>query len=261
LKKGYRDNNSFIERSLVEVISFIKNSVYAEELASKNGLLQCIDARAKSAIIIALVVCLMFTKSIVLLACSYVLVLLLAVLSKIGLPGFLKRTWIFMPLFSLFIAFPALFSYFSPGTTLYSLPLLGTKLLITKQGVFGVTVFILRIITSVSFAILLSLTTRHVDLLRALRAFKIPLVFVMTLGMCYRYIYLFAEMIENTYTAIKSRVGRVMRYKKGQQVVAWNIAHLWYRSYLLNQDVYAAMVSRGYTGEPKALSDAKAGEK
>jgi len=122
-------------------------------------------------------------------------------------------------------------------------------------------VFISRIITSVSFVILLSLTTRHTELLRGLRIFRIPLIFVLTLGMCYRYIYLFTEMIENTYRAIKSRVGRVLHYKKGQQIVAWNIAHLWYRSYQLNQDVYTAMLSRGYTGEPRALKKIKPGEK
>lgn len=72
----------------------------------------------------------------------------------------------------------------------------------------------------------------------------------MTVGMCYRYVYLFVEIIENTYLAIKSRVGMRIHYKKGQHLVAWNIASLWQRSYHLNEDVYKAMLSRGYQGEP-----------
>jgi cobalt/nickel transport system permease protein len=71
--------------------------------------------------------------------------------------------------------------------------------------------------------------------------------------MCYRYIYLFAEIIENTYLAIKSRVGISLHYKKGQGIVASNIANLWQRSIMMNQEVYNAMLSRGYTGEPKLL--------
>ena len=117
--------------------------------------------------------------------------------------------------------------------------------------------FVLRVLVSVSYAVVLSLTTRHTALLRVLRIFKIPQIFIMTLGMCYRYIYLFVEIIENTYLSIKSRTGGVTHYKKGQKIVAWNIAHLWQRSYGLSQQVYSAMLSRGYAGEPALLDDFK----
>ena len=114
-------------------------------------------------------------------------------------------------------------------------------------------------ITSVSFVVLLSITTRHFELLKVLRIFKIPQVFVMTLGMCYRYIFLFIGIIENTYLAIKSRVGTRIHPKRGQRIVASNIASLWQRSYRLNEDVYQAMLSRGYNGEPLVLNNFKAG--
>jgi len=162
-----------------------------------------------------------------------------------------------MPLFSLFIAIPALFSIFTPGETLVIWHIAGLKLIITRQGLSGAVLFIMRVITSVSFAVILSITTKHFELLKVLRIFKIPQVFVMTLGMCYRYIFLFVEIIENTYLAIKSRVGTKVHYKKGQHVVAWNIAYLWQRSYQLNEDVYKAMLSRGYRGEPAILNDFK----
>jgi cobalt/nickel transport system permease protein len=73
--------------------------------------------------------------------------------------------------------------------------------------------------------------------------------------MCYRYIYLFIEIIENTYLAIKSRVGTGVHYKKGQHIVAWNMATLWKRSYQLNEEVHQAMLSRGYRGEPLLWDD------
>ena len=77
----------------------------------------------------------------------------------------------------------------------------------------------------------------------------------MTLGMCYRYIFLFVEIVENTYLAIKSRVGGVRHYKIGQHVVAWKMASLWQRSVHLNREVYDAMLSRGFNGEPKVLDE------
>jgi energy-coupling factor transporter transmembrane protein EcfT len=83
-------------------------------------------------------------------------------------------------------------------------------------------------------------------------------MFVLTLGMCYRYIFLFLETIENTYMAIKSRVGGSLHYKKGQHLVSSSIAGLWQRSYQLNKEVYSAMLSRGYRGEPRQLEEFKA---
>ena len=106
---------------------------------------------------------------------------------------------------------------------------------------------------SVSLAVLLNLTTRHTALLRALRAFAVPQVFVLVLGICYRYIYLFVELVENTYRAIRSRTGARLHHRQGQRIVAWNIGQLWSRSYALNEQVYGAMVSRGFRGEPVTL--------
>jgi cobalt/nickel transport system permease protein len=183
--------------------------------------------------------------------------LLLSGLSNIRLGFFLKRTWVFIPLFSLFIAVPALFNFITPGEALVTFNVAGITFTITRQGLAGASLFVVRVLTSVSFAILLSITTRHFELLKVLRLFKIPQVFVMTLGMCYRYIFLFVEIIEDTYLAIKSRVGARIHYKKGQHIVAWNIAFLWTRSYQLNEDVYKAMLSRGYQGEPLILEEFK----
>lgn len=250
-------HNSFIERSITGALSFLKESIFAEEYASKPGFLQSLDPRIKVITIFLLIIATVLTRSIAVSCVLYALCLILAYFSQVKISFFLKRTWIFIPLFTLFIAIPALFNIFSPGEALFSLNLIGYKLSITRQGILGATLFVIRVTTSVSFAVLLSLTTRHFDLLKVLRIFGIPQIFVMTLGMCYRYIYLFLEVAENTYLAIKSRVGTRVHYKRGQHMVAWNMASLWLRSYHLNEAVYQAMLSRGYTGEPAVLENFK----
>jgi len=236
-------------------LSFFKESLFAEEYALKKGLLQSIDPRIKTITFLLFLVSVLLTKNIFVLLALYALCLLLAYCSNICLRFFLKRTWFFIPLFSLFIAVPALFSVFTPGDALLSVKIRGLSIIITKQGLLGALLFVVRVTAAVSFVVLLSITTKHFELLRVLRIFKIPQIFVMTVGMCYRYLYLFIEMVENTYRAIKSRVGTGIHYKKGQKVVAWNIALLWQRSYSLNEQVYNAMLSRGYTGEVRLLDD------
>jgi len=252
-----KKSNNFVERSILGALSFLKESIFADEYASQKGFLQSLDPRIKTATFLLFLVQILLAENIYILLYLYALCLLLAQFSKIDLGFFLKRTWVFIPLFSLFIAIPALFSIFTPGEALAAFNIGALKLVITRQGLSGATLFVTRVVTSVSFAVLLSITTRHFELLKVLRIFKIPQIFVMTLGMCYRYIYLFVEIIENTYLAIKSRVGTKVHYKRGRHIVAWNIAYLWQRSYRLNEDVYRAMLSRGYQGEPVILNDFK----
>ena len=239
----------FVERSIRGALSFFKEAIFADETAGLPGLLQSLDPRIKIATVVCCLLLVLFTRSLAVLGFLYLLSLLLAVISRIRLGFFLKRTWVFIPLFSLLIAIPAMFSFVSPGESVLS----AGAFHITRHGLMAAGFFIGRVITSVSLVVLLSLTTRHFDLLKGLRSFGIPQMFVMVLGICYRYLYLFVEMVENTHRAIRSRVGSGMHHQKGQQVVAWNIAHLWMRSYALNEQVYNAMVSRGFRGEPVIL--------
>lgn len=250
-------NRNFIARSLMSALMFFKESVFAEEIALRQGFLQTIDPRIKTLTILLFLGAAIFSRDVFPLLILYLLTLILACCSNIGLSFFLKRTLIFIPLFSFFIAFPAIFSPFTPGEAVAKIELGGVTISVTKPGLASAGLFLARVTTAVSLVVLLSLTTRHFALLRALQAFRIPRIFIMTVGMCYRYLYLLVEMIENTYRAIKSRVGIGIHYKKGQKLVAWNIASLWRRSYSLNEQVYNAMLSRGYTGEVYLLNNGK----
>ncbi len=241
--------NRFIERSILGALSFLKESVFADEYALKKGVLQSVRPENKIVVFLSLVVLVLFAGDIRVLAALYGVCLFFAVFSKVPLLFFLKRTWVFIPLFSLFIAVPALFSVFTQGEALVTWTFLGQKITVTRPGLWGAVIFVARVATSVSLVVLLTLTTRHFALLGALRFFKVPAVFVMTLGMCYRYVYLFVTVVEHTYLAIQGRVGRRVACRKGQEIVAWSITSLWTRSYRLHEEVYQAMVSRGYRGE------------
>jgi cobalt/nickel transport system permease protein len=251
------NKHNFIGRSIKGALSFFRESVLSEEYASRRAFLQSLDPRLKSAAFLLLCLITLITRNLYAVIFLYLFCLALAAISKINLGFFLKRTWIFIPLFSLFIAIPALFSFISPGEALFGFNFFGLQFVITRPGLAAALLFVARVITSVSLIILLGLTTRHFALLRVLRIFKVPQVFVMVLGMSYRYIYLFVEIVQDTYQGIRSRVGEVMPYRKGQSLVAWNIATLWQRSFKLNEDVYSAMLSRGYTGEPVLADEFK----
>jgi cobalt/nickel transport system permease protein len=244
----------FIDRSILAAVSFLKEATLYEDHAVGPGFLQSLDPRIKTITFLLFILTVVSLKTAAAVAWLYLLCLILAVCSNVALGFFLLRTWVFIPLFSLFIAIPALFSFITPGKPLWVFFIMGIKLIITCQGLDSAVLFVTRTAASVSFVVLLSLTTRHGELLKVLRILGVPRVFVLTVSMCYRYLYLFAELIENVFTAVKSRVGIAVCQKRGQHIVAWNIANIWGRAYRMNEDVYNAMLSRGYTGEPKLLS-------
>ncbi|MDD5116561.1 MAG: cobalt ECF transporter T component CbiQ [Candidatus Omnitrophica bacterium] len=243
------------------LLSFLKDSLFSEECALRGGLLQSLDPRIKVLGFALILVSALLARSIGFIFCLYLLSLCLALFSGIKLGFFLKRTWVFIPLFSLIIGLPALFSNFTPGEELLRINLGSFSPAISVSGVFTFFLFVLRVAATVSFAVLLSMTTRHFQLLKVLRIFGIPQVFVMVLGICYRYLYLLVEIVENTYLAVRSRVGAGLHYRAGQQVAGWNIAFLWMRSYRLSENVYMAMLSRGYRGQVHVLEDFKTGLK
>ncbi len=251
-------SSAFVERSLFSTLSFLRESVFADEYALKNGFLQSIDPRIKVIMCALLLVAVVCTRDTALLFFMYAVCLFLAVISGIALLFFIRRTWIFIPLFSLFIVFPAIFQIVVPGEPLFTLRIPGIALVVTRQGAANALLFVSRILVSVSLVVLLNLTTRHTVLLRVLRILKVPQLFVMTLGMCYRYIFLFIGVIEDMFLAIKSRAGFRLHYKQGQEIMGRNIAALWQRSYELTTEVHSAMLSRGYRGEPYQLSEFEA---
>jgi cobalt/nickel transport system permease protein len=95
--------------------------------------------------------------------------------------------------------------------------------------------------------VLLAATTRTADLLAGLRRLRVPTVFVMLLSFIARYVGVLADQLRSLRTALASRAphlrGRTLLRALGS--IAGN---LFVRSYERGERVYAAMLSRGYTG-------------
>jgi len=220
-----KDGAIFIERSLKSALSFLKEAVFSEEIARSEGLLQSLDPRMKLALLIFAVVATCFARSIPVLLGLYALSLVLAFLSGINILFFIKRVWLFIPIFTLFIAIPAIFI----------------------QSLFSAVVFVLRVATCVSFTVLITVTTRHNQLLKSLRSFGVPSIFVQVLDMTYRYIFLFINIFEDMHLSLKSRLIKKFSGKMARRWIAGRMGYLFKRSLKMSEGVYMAMVARGYT--------------
>ncbi|MBI5653349.1 MAG: cobalt ECF transporter T component CbiQ [Chloroflexi bacterium] len=256
MNQSKRKTRGVIEKTLAEITGALEQTLFAEELARQPGLLQALDARAKLLGAFALLIAISAAQNLVVIAALYALTLPVAIASRVPLGFFLKRVWVLMPFFTGIVALPALFSPFTPGAPLITLIDLASPrvyLAITYPGVITAAFLLMRVGASVSIAVLLILTTRWATLLHALRVLRVPQAFVLILGMTYRYIYVLLHAVNNLFLARTSRVVGRVSGADNRRWVAASMGALFAKSYALSDDVYLAMLSRGFRGEARAM--------
>jgi len=181
-------------------------------------------------------------------------VLVITIASQISINVLLKRV-LPMLIFTLFLIFPAVFSFITPGTVVLEILRMDDfNLYISKEGLEGVSLLLLRVMLMVSLLSLSLLTTGYPDIFRALQSFPIPRFFITALSMTFRYIIVLLKVAEDSHLARKARTIKPLTLKEGQ---GWLASRMWFimeRSMQLAEGTYLAMTARGFTGEVKTVS-------
>ncbi len=242
--KGGRSR--WLEHTVAGITASIERAVFTEEHARAAGWLQAVDPRAKLAMFLALVLAASLSGSLVVEAMLYALVLGAAAASRIPFDFFVRRVWLGIPFFAGIVVLPAIF--FVPGPRLFDLAIGPVHVAPSVPGLEGAVIFVVRVAVSVSLATLLVLTTPWADLLKSLQAVRVPRLFILVLAMAYRYIFLFLHLTNGMFEARRSRM--VGRTTGGEQRrwISGSMGNLVNRSVKMSNDVYAAMVARGFTG-------------
>lgn len=244
----------FVAKSIAGVTSALERAVFSEEHARLPGLLQRRDPRAKVVVTLLLLLAAGFAHHLAILAALYAIVLLLARLSYLPFDFFVKRVWLGIPLFAALIAVPALVTV--PGRPLLVLVDSGAlRVAVTDNGLASAVLFLARVGTSVSLAVLLVLTTRWAQLLKALRVLRVPEAFVIVLGMTYRYLFLFLHLANNMFLARQSRTVGPTSGAEQRRWTATTAGALFSKSMKMSGDVHQAMLARGFRGELRALAE------
>ena len=244
--------SSVLARSLREISERLEQSLVAEEISRRRGWLQSLDTRVKLVTLLALILAVSLTHSLAVLAGLYLLTLVLAWASAIGVIYFIKRVWLALPFFTGIMALPALF--LTPGAPLWRLPL---GLVVTRTGAMTTLFLLLRVGASVSLALLLVLTTPWAALLRALTVLRVPDVVVLVLGMTYRYIYVLLRLTNDMFLSRQSRVLGRLSTRQERSIEAAIAGTLLARSLHMSGEVYLAMQSRGFRGYAHTLRPGK----
>jgi cobalt/nickel transport system permease protein len=259
---------SFVGKTIDGILGFMEEAFISESFSRRKGFLQSLDPRAKLVSILVLVFATTLIGNLKLLVFIYLLTLLFSYMSRISVWFFIKRVWLFIPIFAGIIAIPMIFNIFFPGDPLirlatfspnshlgpFSLP---ESLYITKQGVNAAVIFVMRVATCVSAVVLLFLTTPQQMLYKSLRTVGVPKIYVLTLEMADRYIFLLMDLVREMHIAKNARTIKARGMFEEQKWVGSRIGYTLIRSLDMSEKVHMAMMSRGYNGDVKIMQEFK----
>ena len=239
----------FLEETAREVLEFTTEAVFSERYAQKDGLLQKLDPRVKIACLTVLIATVVFLQDIGAIITFYLLALTLAVLSKLPTIEFTKRVWLFIPIFSGILAVPSIFML--PGETAFKI--LG--LTATWEGIRWAVLFTLRVATAVSYAILFTMTSRWNEIVSALASFRVPGMVITITTLTYRYIFLLAKLLLDAMHARRARLAGELGKVESWKEAGKHIGATFIKANALGEELYHAMLSRGYVNEVQPLGE------
>jgi len=255
----------FLDKTLLAAAQVAEKSLLSEMYARRQGLLQAIDVRVKLVSFLCLIVLVSVFRTPQTIWITYGFGLVLAIISRIPFWYFIKRVWLFVPLFSAAIVLPAVLNIITPGEPVfvimkfspsytwgpYTIP---AELAVTRQGLWGAVTLVSRVSTSVSLAVLLTLTTKWAEIFSGLRTLFIPRIFVITLSMTERYLFVLLRLIQDMYRGRMSRTIRPFAPAVERNWTASRIGVTFKKTVEMGDDVYKAMLSRGFHGEFRTVN-------
>ena len=180
-------------------------------------------------------------------------------LSRLSVPRVALRSTIVLPFAA--VAVPTVFA--RPGEVVFHIDAGLATLEATTVGLTFFATVLLKSWTSVTAAVLLTATTPQVELLRALRAVRVPAIIVTIVSMTYRYLFVLADEAHRMLRARQSRSASAGGRSGGS--VAWrarvtgNMAgSLFVRSLDRSERIYQAMLARGYDGTARRVGETPA---
>lgn len=233
----------FLTKNIAGFTSALESVILNEELARTRGFIQSLDPRVKLFTFLLLLVSVSLAQSIWTLVVTLLLVAILVLLSKVPPTFFLKRVVVLLP-FTAIIALPALF--ITPGDPLWQT---GSKIIISNQGLHTAGFMLLRVLDSICFGMLLIMTTPWNEILFALRWFRLPSVITDILSMTYRYVFLLLHTANSAFLARRSRSLGNSSADENRRWIARTLTFTMAKSQHLSEQVYQAMLARGYQGE------------
>jgi cobalt/nickel transport system permease protein len=249
---------SFVEKGINHLAGVIKRGYIHWEFLSKNGLFQKIDPRIKVFFLIFFIVIVSLKRDLLSELYISIFIFSLVLLSRLKVVTFYRRVLFLGFIFGFLIALPSAFNLMTKGEMILPVATLSrpydfwiyhvpTTIGITRGGMLGVAMLTIRVVNSLSLSFLVLNTTPFPEMVRALKVLKVPDAFLIIISLCYKYIFIFSKTVEDMYLAKRARMLREDKHKKAREWIAGRLALIFRRSQLNCEEVFRAMVGRGFS--------------
>lgn len=120
---------------------------------------------------------------------------------------------------------------------------------ITDSGIHIVSLLFLRVLNSISLAMLFLYSSSFPQLIKGIKVFFVPDTFIMIVSLAYKFIFILSKSIEETYFALKSRLAGNIHNKNMQNIISGRVFYIFKKAKSNYENTYAAMISKGYSGK------------
>ena len=242
-------SRSLLESTTLGFARMLTRAMLSERTAHRRGLLQSLDPRVRVIGLFSLVLAVTLCHRIAAVAALFVMAVLLAMLSSVSPVTLAKRVWWVVLGFTGVIALPAIF--LTPGVPVGA----AGGLAVTQQGLRTAGLLVLRVEAAVTFTALLVLCTPWNQVLKALRALRLPKEAIVMLAMTHRYVFLLVETATQMFDSRRSRTVGVLAGAEQRRMAVRTAGVLLSKSIDMSNEVYLAMQSRGFSGDVQVLPD------
>ena len=251
---------SFPDKTIMNSAAALKSIYVQAENASTGNFIQRLHPGIKLIILIYTVIVISIVNRPGAQLIITFSIFSLYLIARIKIFDVYKKIFFLATLFGLIIVLPASLNIITPGNIIFNLitfnkPVhfliynIPKHIGFTENGFKVVSLIFLRILNSISFAMLVIYTTSFPAFIKSFKILGIPDTFLMIISLAYKYIFILSRAIEDTYFALKSRLSGNVGNKRIRELISGRIFFIFKKSMLIYDSTYLAMVSRGYQGK------------
>ena len=250
----------FIDRTLKKLSGFIQTGYQQMETARIHGLLQGIDSRIKMIFLICFVIQANALKYIPAQVWLFIFLLIISSGSRLNLFQLYKKVLLFSFFFGFLVIAPASVNLITHGRIVFTIIHLGSpkqlwiyhipsEIGFTYEGLMLVARLYMKVFNSITITLLIFSTTPFDETIKALKIFRVPDIFLLILTMTYKFVFILAQTILETYFALKLRWWSKLKRSETNRIVASRVNYTFRKAWHKYDEVFRAMVARGFTGK------------
>jgi cobalt/nickel transport system permease protein len=259
---GGKVSMSYIDKGIESFAGILKEGYAQWESASGKGFFYDFDTRLKVVFWLFFLVIVSLKKELMPELGIFSTVFVLVVLSRSNLVTFYRKIFVLGFFFGFLISLPSSLNIIIHGEVLFPIITLPKAydfwiyhfpqmIGFTKEGLSVVAMLTLRVLNSLSLTFLILHTTPFPEIIKALKVLKVPDAFLIIISLTYKYIFIFARIVADMHLAKKSRLAGALKSAEARDWIAGRIAFIFKKTQLKCDDVFKAMVGRGFSGEIK----------